>query len=200
ALQIEAYNLNSNVESKTYKLLERLSLRIKPEVDTFFTVKWTEKSLVFDIRCEEPDMRLIQKAKNIWDGDSIVLLIESPYHSYYHIEIDPEGRIFDADRWGSIEPRWESMADVKIEKGKDYWTANISIPIAIVGEEGAEGDPLNYVVAPRIKPGSEWFFNIARRRPREREGDKFSLQETHVLCKKGRVMFKPEEFAKLLIK
>lgn len=68
------------------------------------------------------------------------------------------------------------MADVKIEKGKDYWTARITIPIALVGEEGAEGDPMNCVVSPRIKLGQEWFFNLARRRPRE-EGRKGNFEK-----------------------
>lgn len=97
-----------------------------------------------------------------------------------------------------VETKWESMADVKIEKGKDFWTAEISLPIAIVGEEGAEGDPMNYVVSPGIQPGQEWFFNLARRRPRE--GDKDSLKTTYVLSKGNYEMHVPDEFARLEIK
>lgn len=50
------------------KLQKRLIISGKPEVDTYVTVNWTEKSLIFNIRCKEP-------------SDSIVLLLESPYHS-----------------------------------------------------------------------------------------------------------------------
>ena len=94
-----------------------------------------------------------QVGEQVWEGDSIVLLLESPYHSYYQIEVDTEGRMFDADREGFVVPQWYSMADVEIEKGTDYWTAKITLPIAILGEEGAEGDPMNYVVSSRIEAG-----------------------------------------------
>lgn len=203
APQIIAYKQGDDTRmGETYKLEHRLfRYRAPPEVDTTFSVSWTEKSLIFDIRCEEPDMESIKIGESVWEGDSIVLIIESPYHSYYQIEVDPNGRIFDADR--STIVRWQSMADVKVEKGDDYWRAIISIPVALVGEEGAEGDPMNYVVAPRIQPGSEWFFNLARRHPRE--GDhRHSLQETYVLCREegrlNRTIHNPDIFAKLIFK
>jgi hypothetical protein len=58
-----------------------------------------------------------------------------------------------------------------------------------------------YVVGPRIKPGGEWFFNLARRHPRE--GDERSLEETHILCykkegiKEHKNMHRPDIFARL---
>lgn len=208
AMEIEASNLQADGdEARTYKLQKSLftawsQQEPEPELETTFSVRWTEKSLIFDMHCKEPDMESLRIGESVWEGDSIVLLLESPNHSYYQIEVDPDGRVFDADRWGSVVTKWSSMADVKIEKGDDFWRAVISIPIAISGEEGAEGDPLNYVVGPRIQPGGEWFFNLARRRPRE--ADSQSLQGAHALSikqegsKKFPNMHRPEVFAKLL--
>ncbi len=210
AMHVEAYRVSHDAKKvKTYKLqksLFRSWVRQEPEpgLDTVFSVRWTEKSLTFDVLCKEPDTQSIKIGESVWEGDSIVLLIESPYHSYYQIEVDPQGRIFDADRRGSTVTRWKSMAEVSIEKGDDFWKAIISIPIAIVGEEGAEGDPMHYVVAPRITPGSEWYFNLARRRPRE--GDGHSLKGAHALCikKQGSKnhpnMHRPDIFAQLIFK
>lgn len=194
---IEAYNLKDKENSKEYKLLRTAIMGNKPDLDTTFNVKWTEKSLTFDIRCEEPDMGSIKVGENVWDGDSIVLLIESPYHSYYQIEVDSNGRLYDADREGFVVPAWYSMADVKVEKGKDYWAAKVTLPIAILGEEGAEGDPMNYVVSSRIKPGQEWFLNIGRRRPRD------NARKTYVLGAGGgggRSMLARDAFSKLVFK
>ena len=167
------------------------------DVRTTFSVNWTEKSLVFNVRCEEPDMKSIKLGDKVWEGDSIVLLLESPYHSYYQIEVAPDGRIFDADRAGYVVTNWKSMADANIETGKDHWAAEITIPIALIGEEGAEADPMNYVVSSRVEPGQEWFFNLARRRPRE--GDRHSLSATYVLCKGAYEIHVPDEFVRLVM-
>ncbi|MFN2266919.1 MAG: DUF4838 domain-containing protein, partial [Desulfonatronovibrio sp.] len=194
---IEAYSVDSKDEAKAkiYKLGMNLWKSGNPDVDTTYSINWTEKSLVFNIRSEEPDMKSIKVGEEVFEGDSVVVLLESPDHSYYQIEVAPDGRIFDADRWGSTVTKWSSMADVKIEKGNDYWAAKITVPIAIVGEEGAEADPMNYVIGPRIKQGSEWFFNLARRRPRED-----SPKETFVLSKGAYEIHAPDAFAKLIFK
>ena len=165
---VVAKNVSQVKNLKTYRLRERVWKAQKADQNTSFTVAWDKKALVFDVRCQEPDMRSVRVTRNVWDGDSVVILLEPPGHSYYHIEINPDGRVFDADRagGGKITPRWESMTEVNTERGQDYWRVKVRIPIAIVGKEGAEGDPYNYVVGPEPGPGSEWFFNIARRRPR----------------------------------
>ena len=109
-----------------------------------------------------------RKVGDRWEGDSVILLLAPPGHDHYYIEVAPDGRVFDADRMGRgrVETRWKSMTEVETERGKDYWRVKIRVPLALVGKEDAEGDPYNYIVAPPPGPGTEWFFNIARRRPR----------------------------------
>ncbi|MFC1454102.1 DUF4838 domain-containing protein [Verrucomicrobiota bacterium] len=193
---VEAYNVSDKDKIKTYHLESNLLNSRKPSVDTSFKVSWDKKLLSFDIRCEEPNMKDIHIAKNIWDGDSIVLLLESPSHSFYQIDIDPDGRIFDADRCGSAVTKWKSFADVKTEKGKDYWRVVVTIPV--VTPEMNEGDPLNYVVGPEPQLGEEWYINIARRHPRSI--DKEKRPGTYVLTKANNEIFVPDYFAKLILK
>lgn len=191
-----ARNARLAEEHRTYRLGERVWKAQRPDHDTTFSVAWDEKALIFDVRCEEPDMDSVAQSDNVWDGDSVVILLEPPGHSHYHIEVGSDGRLFDADRVGvgRIEPRWRSIAEADVERGESHWRARVRIPIAVVGEEGAEGDPYNYVVAPQPGPGGEWFFNVARRRPRpgERRPAVYSFAPA-----RGYSIHLPESFARL---
>ncbi|MCA1808942.1 MAG: DUF4838 domain-containing protein, partial [Lentisphaerae bacterium] len=139
-----------------------------PQIPTTFSVQWEAGALLFDILCHEPDMQNLQVAADVWEGDSVVLVLESPSHSYYQIEINPDGKVYDADRAGGgrVITRWASMAEARTEHGADYWRVTLRLPVAIVGREGAEGDPMNYVIAPELDSGAAWYFNLARRRKR----------------------------------
>ena len=128
----------------------------------------------------------------------MVILLEPPGHSYYDIEINPAGKVFDADRagGGQVTARWESMTEVKVERGKDYWRVEARIPIAVVGREGAEMDPFNYVVGPELGAGSQWRFNIGRRRPR---GGKRTASEYVFSPTRKYTFHAPAKFARLIM-
>ena len=114
------------------------------------------------------------------------------------IEINPAGKVFDADRvgGGKVTSRWESMTTAVSERGEGYWRIEARIPIAIAGKDGAEMDPFNYVVGPQPGPGSVWYFNIGRRRPR---GGKRVASE-YVFSQTRKYSFHaPEKFAKLIM-
>lgn len=192
---VVASHVNQGEAAETYSLGERLDKAQTADLKTTFQVTWDEKHLYFDIRCEEPDMGSIRTAEEVWNGDSIVILLETPGHSYYELAVSSDGELFDADRigGGKVVDRWESMTDVETERGEDYWRVKLRIPIAIVGKEGADGDPFNYVVARQPAPGEVWHFNIGRKRPRpddERLAYIFSRP-------KGWSMYYPNSFAKL---
>jgi hypothetical protein len=58
------------------------------------------------------------------------LLIETPGHSYYHIEINPDGDIYDVDRFVSKGfTRWESQAVVKTNRGDDFWEVEVRLQL-----------------------------------------------------------------------
>lgn len=162
------------------------------DVETEFTVAWDKGALVFDIRCQEPDMANLYLTRQVYNGDSVAILIETPAHAYYQIEINPDGVVFDADRRGGVKTRWESMADVKSEKGKDYWRVVARFPVANL-EEGTM-DPFHYIVGPKPTAKDPWFFNVGR--VRIRDGKK----SVHMFSPVGKMTYHDTtKFAKLIV-
>lgn len=146
------------------------------EHGTTFKVVWSEDSLYFGVRCEEPDMdKLTVPARasgdlTLFDGDSIEILLETPSHAYYQIAIDPEGHVNDLDRPNSIiigktgkyRTIWEAGATVATHQGKTFWSVEARIPAMGANQEkilpdfGVSGD----------KPSKDmpWHFNVCRSR------------------------------------
>lgn len=160
-----AADLGAGQKPKTYHLAN-MKDGSKPDVDTTFTVVWDKGDLVFDIHCLEPDMENVKITDNVWSGDSVSVLLETPSHSYYQVECNPEGTMFDADRYsGMLNQSWESLAKVDVERGDDEWRAIIRIPV-VTPDKGA-GDPIHNVVGDKPAKDDPWFFNVGRVRFRD---------------------------------
>ncbi|MFW6170906.1 MAG: hypothetical protein ACODAD_10490 [Planctomycetota bacterium] len=41
-----------------------------------------ERAILFDVLCQESDMENIPITRNVWGGDSVAILLETPFHSY----------------------------------------------------------------------------------------------------------------------
>lgn len=204
--RVTARRVNDPMTPDVQSFTSRVGWKWKKAVSqmaTAFNVGWEDDALVFDVTCKEPDMKNLNVAGDVWDGDSVTIVLESPCHSFYEIEINPDGEVHDADRVGGgrVVSRWRSMVDVKTEQGEDFWRVIARIPIAIVDEDGAKGDPMNYVVGPRPGDGGEWFFNVARKRKRPEAEDRQLRNVTSVFSKSEpyylRKYLDPDYFAKL---
>lgn len=158
------HRLDSADELNTYSLKEIVTGE-EPEIGTSFQVGWENDVLVFDIRCEEPDMENLKVTADVWTGDSVAILLESPSHSYYQIEVNPAGQVYDADRGGPVGARWQSQVRVEPERGDDYWRVRVRIPV--VSPAAAASDPNHNVAGPAPTAEHPWYFNIGRTRMRE---------------------------------
>lgn len=168
----------------------------RPEIGTTFQVGWDRDAILFDIRCEEPDMaglRIIGDQDNdprIWDGDTVEILLETQNHSYYQIAINPAGIVTDLDRSNTQRQfGWTSHAEVSTEHGEDYWRVIVRIPV--VPEDSV--DHLNNVIG-RVPTGLHpWYFQVGRNRERgtERQLSAFSAtgdpHNFHAIEKFGRL-------------
>lgn len=163
---IYGHDVANPKEPPTYQLRKSADGSV-PEVQTSFQVRWKERDLIFDIRCEEPDMENLFVTAQIWDGDSVALVIETPFHAYYQIEVNPEGELFDADRATGVRSRWSSLAEVTTERGDSWWSATIRLPIADV--ESGQMDPNHSIVGNKPTKEAPWFLNIGRSRVRNIE-------------------------------
>ena len=167
----------------------------EPDMETTFTVGWDAGTLVFDITCHEPEMDTLFVTENVWGGDSVAILIETPYHSYYQIEINPDGVVFDADREFRVDANWNSLATVDARRGDDYWRLTVRLPIMSVAE-GA-GDPNNNIFGDKPTPDAPWFFNVGRSR---RRGARGAERTGYTFSPTGRGSFHVKErFARLVI-
>ena len=165
----------------------------KPKIKTTFTVQWVNDALRFDIRCQEPDMDNLSVDDNVWGGDSVAILLETPHHSYYQIEINPEGKVFDASREGGrLTTKWTALAEIKTERGSNYWRVIARIPV--VTENKGAGDPNHFVVGNRPTTAKPWRFNLGRARVRHRRKTAYAFSPT------GSSYHVPEKFARLAVR
>ncbi len=154
-------------EPNVYEMVD-LQTGETPDERTTFTVQWDNGNLIFDIRCEDSDMENLLVSGNIWSGDSVAVLLETPSHTYYQIEVNPDGVLWDADReHGIINDNWSSLAEVETERGEDFWGVRIRFPVM---DEAAGGlDPNHNVVGDMPTADNPWFIQVGRTRFRNFE-------------------------------
>lgn len=176
-------------EPPSYELVEIIEGG-EPEIGTRFHVVWDEDALVFTITCDDPDMENLYVSKDIWGGDSVAILLETPNHSYYQIELNPDGDHFDADRKdGKIQDNWSSHLTAETERGDDFWRVKVRIPV--VGESEGALDPLNFVVGPKPSAENPWHFQLGRVRISDNQKSAWTFMSTgsnyHNLKRFGRL-------------
>ena len=179
-------------DPKTYELTE-IETGKQPDIKTTFSVTWDKGILVFDIRCQDPDMKNLFVTEDVWGGDSVAILLETPSHAYYQIEVNPDGKLFDADRKIGLRTRWKSQAEVKTERGKDHWRVTVRVPIV----EPVQGsmDPNHNVVGPKPSAEAPWHFNVGRARVRGQSKTAYTFSPTGT-----RTYHVPDKFGKLEIR
>ena len=113
----------------------------------------------------------------------------------YQIEINPDGEIYDADRdrkFRKGSAKWSSRAEIKTERGPDYWRAIVKIPV--VGEAEGALDPLNFIVGEKPSAKAPWFFNVGRVRIRDGKKSAYGFSPS------GKTYHNIRKFAKLIIR
>jgi hypothetical protein len=153
-------------ESASYQLVVTRSGK-EPTEKTSFKVRWDKDNLIFDVKCEESDMKNLLVSEDVRVGDYLGVTIETEGHSYYQVAVNPDGKIYDADRQNGRVTKWESLAFTETEKGKEFWRIKLTIPI--VTPENNAGDPYHYVVGNKPTRERMWYINVGRVRVRKSE-------------------------------
>lgn len=154
--------------------------------ETTFQVGWDKNVLLLDIVCKEPDMKKLVVANDVIGGDYVAVSLETPNHTYYHLEINPDGQLLEGDPSGN----WKSLAEVKAKKGEDFWLVQLRIPT--VGEAEFEADPKHRVAGAKPTKESPWFFNVGRLRSAGLE-----IPEQQAFSPTGASWHLPAKFGKL---
>lgn len=188
-------DLGPGVEPPVYEMVTIVEGE-KPDIKTTFHVGWQDDHLVFDITCFDPEMEDLYVTPDVWGGDSVAILLETPYHSYYQIEVNPDGQVFDADRqYGRVKAQWTAQIKTEVERGANFWRVVARIPVVPVAE--GQADPLHNVVGPKPSVENPWWFNIGRTRvrgPNEDDRTPYTYQAVG-----SRTYHNTDRFAKLVI-
>lgn len=155
---------------------------------TTFRMGWDRNAIVFDIVCQEPDMKKLNVSSDVHNGDNVVVSLETPAHSYYHIEVNPEGVVAE----GNPGPNWKSLAEVTTARTHDSWRVRLRIPV--VGEAEAHADPRHRVAGKKPTPQAPWYFNVGRLRVLD-----FKQPELQAFSPTKAGWHVPEKFARLQI-
>ncbi len=175
-------------KAATYTLKDNQGGKVAA-VETSFRVGWSENAVLFDILCKDPNMDDLQVSKDVHGGNYVAVSLATPEHSYYHLEINPDGVSVE----GNPGPNWKSLADIKTERGPDFWRVQLRIPV--VGQEEANSDPHHRVAGEMPTPDKPWFFNVGRSRPTGT-----GTAELQAFSPTRRGWHLPEKFGKLEIK
>lgn len=140
----------------------------EPENKTWVQARWLDGSLYLYVHAEESDMKNLRVGSdkdddmNIFSGDVIEVLIETPVHAHYQLTFSPSGALVDLDRGDGLNNMWSSRAEVVAVRGEDYWALEIRLPAA--GELVGDVDPLNGIAGDKPTAESPWHINICRMR------------------------------------
>ncbi len=129
------------------------------EVKTRFRIGWEGDAILFEIVSSKPDMENLVSTADVYSGEYLALSIETQLHSFYHIEISPDGDIVN---YNPEVNSWQSMAEITTEKGDDYWRALVRIPV--VGMEEFESDPNHRIAGLQPTTEDPWYINVGRNR------------------------------------
>jgi hypothetical protein len=131
---------------------------VEAEAKTSFKVGWDKDAVIFDITCKEPEMNKLSSSINVYSGEYVAITIQTQRHSHYILEISPDGLIVE----GNPGKNWKSLAQVKPERGADFWRLTVRIPV--VGEAEAEADPNHRMSGEKPVADAPWFINVGRKR------------------------------------
>jgi len=69
---------------------------------------------------------------NLWEEDSFEIILQSPKSNIYHFIINGNGALYDEL---DTNKKWNSSARCAAVQGKDYWSAEIAIPLEAFAEQ-----------------------------------------------------------------
>jgi len=190
-------------DAPVYELKELVTGR-PPVSGAWFKVAWIDdRSILFGIHCEDADMKGLNIGTkenddaNMWNGDVVEILLETPSHAYYQIAINAAGALIDLDRKEGMDSRWSSEAQVVTHVGDMFWSVEARIPTADWLEGGF--DPMKKVNGKKPEETAPWYFEVCRVR---RRGDKDGTDvECSAFSPVGTMSFHvPMKFGELIVK
>jgi len=194
-------NLDGKLDDELWQGLEAIPLRElvgggEPESKSSFKVACTDRFLYFGVRCEDADMANLtigterSEDANIWNGDTVEIMLETPTHAYYQIALSPTAAMMDVDWKTGFNTVWSSGAEAAVDVGADFWSVEVRIPIAGEAQEGVDAD--SGVSGNVPSEADPWYFNVCRQRIRG------NARQLSAFSPTGSNFLQPGKFGKLI--
>jgi hypothetical protein len=114
--------------------------------------------LYIGIRCDEPRMDLLRdvltaRGADAWRENSVEIFIDpgTGMARCHQLAVNSLGALYSIQHAGTASSAWDSRARVAAHRGKDFWSAELAVP-------------LEALAAAEIKPGTQWRVNVCRSR------------------------------------
>jgi len=158
----------ANAAARRVKFADNLLIlgsRNKPAAPTKVWIEKSAKALKVFVRAEEPATgKMVAKAtkkdQRVWRDDSVTVFLDLARNMerIHFISVNSKGVVgdgwLDASVYGDLA--FDSRAKVTVKKGRDYWSAEFSIPYKNLGAVPAAGDMIGLdVMRRRTGPAKE---------------------------------------------
>jgi len=127
-------------------------------VSTAFRVLFDDAHLHVGVRCDEPHVdrifdRLSKRGENVWRENAVEMVITPPGDKAptYHLSVNTLATVFEKRHEGKQLVDWPAGAKAAVHRGRDFWSAEIAVPLAAFAVE-------------RIATGDVWRCNFSRHR------------------------------------
>jgi len=130
---------------------------------TIAKVAYDDTALYIGITCHESQMgKLVAtqtKRSDLVPADDCVEVFLDPNHdrfNYFHFIVNAAGAQFDESGDGAgVAADWNAVWEAKTTRGPDSWTAEIAIPLAVLGISSKVGETWGFDVCRSEKPSGE---------------------------------------------
>ena len=124
---------------------------LPPRFETKFKMGFRDDGrLYIGVRAFDPDIlsaKLVCKDRDtaVYDDDSMEFFFRTddmPAKALRNITVNQNGVILDYEKFGKLDRKWNTTADLKVFRGKDFYSLEMAIPLKEIGIDPAAENPL----------------------------------------------------------
>lgn len=124
---------------------------------TSFRIGWDSEALYVAVRCKEPFNHLLDPMRGdgaaLWDDNSVEVLVSPDGRGYRQFIVNSAGARWNGRDGRAAPEMWDWRAATSIDG--DHWTAEITLPFAVLGDRPAEGDAWRFNIGRNVTIGPE---------------------------------------------
>ena len=124
---------------------------LPPRFETKFKMGFRDDGkLYIGVRAYDPDIlsaKLVCKDRDtaVYNDDSMEFFFRTddmPAKALRNITVNQNGVILDYEKFGKLDRKWNTTADLKVFRGKDFYSLEMAIPLKEIGIDPAAVNPL----------------------------------------------------------